>query len=207
MDDQNLVEALELRIKHDLEIRDSEDLLVTLTAAEHYLSHRKDLLFEAFTVAGEFRFGQTDYYNSILYYNKARKYNPASVIVFDRLIANLSAYYDLNKDKFIKSDLIKLPPSIKMLMDYYGNMSGSDQSVRIAEDLLSRIAYRCNYVAPEAIEGKETYTVSLIVDAIQKDVPMEQVRKEVSKFIADLIKKKKLKDMNATDTPKKEKKK
>jgi hypothetical protein len=187
-DNLDPIEAVADRVKYCIENNLGNELLNTLSAAETYLSDRKELLFDAFFNAGEFRLKELDYDNSIQYFNKSRKYNPAIIKVFDKIIESTNALYTANKEKFIKSDLLKLLPPIKMLIDYYGNLL-SDKQLSNAEDFISRLAYRINFIAPEAVEGKMTHRVNVIVNALEKEVPMEQVRKEVAKFIADLLKK------------------
>lgn len=191
-DNLDPVEVIAQQIKSNIDLNNGEGVITALLAAETYLTDRKELMFDAYRVAGEYRLSQSDHANSILYFNKTRKYNPTTVFVFDKIVESALAFYTANKHEFIKSDLLKLIPPIKMLIDYYRTLAGSEQSNLKAEDLLSRIAYRMQYVAPDSIEGKMTHRVSVIVDALEKDVPMEQVRQEVAKFIADLLKKKKL---------------
>ena len=205
-DNRDIIEVLAERVKNNIAENNWDELISALPAAETYLSDRKDLLFEAFCAAGEYRFSKIDYFNSILYYNKARKYNATTVFVFDKLVEITSAFYTANKEKFIKGDLLKLITPVKMLIDFYGNLTDSGKSLQIAENLLSNIAYRIKYLAPNAIEGHMTHRVNVIVNALEKDVPMEQVKKEISKFIADLLKKK-LKDLASSDVPKKKTKK
>ena len=89
----------------------------------------------------------------------------------------------------------------KMLIDYYGSIAGSDHSQQIAEDLISRIVYRINFVALDSVEGKMTYRVNEIVNALEKEVPMEQVKKDVGKLIADLLKKELKKKLDEAGKP------
>ena len=205
-DNRDIIEALAERVKNNIEDKNWDELISALPAAETYLSDRKDLLYNAFCAAGEYRFNTIDYFNSLLYYNKARKYNSTTVFVFDKLVEVSTSFYTANKEKFIKGDLLKLITPIKMLIDFYGNLLASRKSLQIAENLLSSISYRIKYLAPDTIEGHMTHRVNVIVDALEKDVPMEQVRKEVSKFIADLLKKK-MRDSASSDIPKKKTKK
>ena len=82
-----------------------------------------------------------------------------------------------------------------MLVDYYKNLPPvSTSTVKVAEELLNRLEYRIQFVAPDAVEGKMTFRTQNIINALEKDVPMEQVKTEVGKLIADLIKKKIKKD-------------
>jgi len=184
------IEALATKVRFCIDNNQGKDLLNCLQAADNYLSDRKELLYDAYFAAGEFELKELDYDNSIQYFNKARKYNPTIVIVFDKIIESVLAFYSVHKTKFIKGDLSKLLPPIKMLINYYGILPASEHSLKIAEDLISRIEYRKNFVASETEEGQMTFRVNVIVDALEKEVPMEQVKKEVAKLVSDLIKKK-----------------
>lgn len=191
INDIDPVVLLEKQVNNYIKNNFGEKLSTTLLAAETYLSDKKELLFNAFIISGAYKFNEKEYVDSILYYNKARKFNPTTPLPFEKIIEVITEFYFSNKDKFIKIDLIKLLPPIKMLCAYYKNIPDTEPTIKASEILMSSIAYRYKFVATEAVEGKMTYRVNLIVDALEKEVPMEQVKKEVSKFIADLIKKNK----------------
>jgi hypothetical protein len=202
---KDATEALAAKIRYCIDNNLAEDLVTTLPAAEIYLLDRKELLFEAFFAAGEFRAKELDYFNSILYFNKSKKFNATIVVVFDKIIESLQSLYTFNKEEFVKGDLLKLLPPIKVLVDYYGALLNGRTSLEQAGHLMSRIAYRINFVAPDAVEGKMTHRVNVIINALEKDVPMDQVKKEVGKFIADLLQKRKIRGNNpaASNTDKK----
>jgi hypothetical protein len=187
--DWDYKEVLAQRVRNNISDGNGEELIAALSAAEAYLSDQKELVFDAFMAAGDFQINQLDYYNSILYYNKARKYRSFAVLPFDNIIRSATGLYTTNKEEFIKVDLLRLIPAFQMLCDYYSALPNSGDATQKAEDLLSRMAYRATYVAKDSVEGKMTYRSCVISDALEKDVPMEQVKKEVGKLIADLIKK------------------
>lgn len=200
-DNLDPVEAVALSISNSIKKQNWEDLILALSAGETYLSDRKELMYEAFRNAGEYRFTESDYIGSILYFNKARKYNPTAVYIFDKIIESIGTIIKKEKDQFIKSDLEKLIPTIQMLLDYYDkSLPGAEKTRSTAKDLISKLNYRISYIAPDEIEGTMTHRINIIVNAIEKDVPMEQVVKEVSQFVADVIKKrKKLKEDNKNE--------
>lgn len=193
------VEALASKVRYCIDHDQGEDLVNCLEAADTYLSDRKELMYNAYFAAGEYKTKENDPFNSMLLFNKARKFNPRTIVVFDKLIDSLLLFYAPNKDHFIKSDLINLIPAIKTLIDYYNTVARSNDSVKRAEDLLISIAYRHEFIAPDAVEGSMTYRVNVIKDALEKDVPMEQVKIEVARFIADLLKKKIVEDKNTKE--------
>lgn len=192
IDEIDPVQALAQKIRRHIDRAENDDLVTTLQAAEKYLSDQKGLMFDAFFTAGNYRLKEQDTFSSILYFNKARKYNPATITVFDKIVESLVSFYTQNKDKAIKTDLLELIPPIRGINDYYQTIAPENESSQKAENLLRSIAYRLEFVAPDGIESPITYRVNQIRAALEKDVPMEQVKLEVAKYIAELLKKKRL---------------
>jgi hypothetical protein len=191
LDELEPVELLAQKIERAIQNENWEELLTTTSAAETYLSDRVDLMFHMYSHCGEYRQSQFNYDSAIPFFSRSRKYNPTSVDVFNKLIECFSSFFSSNKDLFIKADLEILVPTIKMLVDYYKNLPPvSASTVRTAEELVNRLEYRIQFVAQDTVEGKMTFRTQKIVNALEQDVPMEQVKTEVGKLIADLIKKK-----------------
>lgn len=199
-DNLDPIEVVALSIKNSIQKQKWEDLIPALSAGETYLSDRKELMYEAFRHAGEYRFNESDYIGSILYFNKARKYNPTTIYIFDKIIESIGTIIKKEKERFIKSDLEKLISAIQMLVDYYDNsFPGAEKTRKTATDMISKLNYRILYIAPNEIEGKMTHRINIIVNAIEKDVPMEQVVIEISKFVADILKREKKKETDNTN--------
>ncbi|MCE1168227.1 MAG: hypothetical protein LWX70_09030 [Sphingobacteriia bacterium] len=188
-DNLDPVEALATKVRFCIDNAQGEELLTCLKAADTHLTDRKELMYDTYYAAGEYMTRKDDPYNSILFFNKARKYDSKTIVVFDKLVDAFISFYTPNKEQFIKSDLISLIPPIKGLIYYYNSIAPENEPSKRAEELLTGIAYRTEYLAPEGIESTMTFRVAQLVNALEKEVPMEQVKKEVAKFIADLLKK------------------
>ncbi len=194
------VEVLADKVRYCIDNNQEKELVDSLKAADFYLSDRKDLMFDAYFFAGESSLKNKDSYNAILYFNKARKFNHTIVSVFDKLIESLISFYTPNKDRFIKTDLTSLIPPIKNIINYYISITPDSPYLNKGLDLLNSIAYRIEFIAPDAVEGQMTHRVNEITNALDKEVPIEQVKKEVGKFIADLLKKRKKNQDNESET-------
>lgn len=186
---QDIIDALEKRVRSNIEDHNWESLLEALLAAETYLSNKPQLLFEAFYSAGNYRLNKSLYFEAVEYYNKARKYNPTIVVVFDKIIESVDTFYRCHKDKLIKKDVERLLPTLKMLDNYYHGIPGSEPTSKITGELISSIAYRAHFVAPDTVEGPFTFRIDIMCAMLEKDVPMEQVKKEVGKFLVEILKK------------------
>lgn len=185
--DWDYKKTLTERVKRNIAEKDGEQLLVALDAAEAHLSENRELLFEALYFASDYQLSKGEPFESIRLLNKSRKYNPSIVQVFDKIIDTFTRIYDSNKEKFTKGDLKTIMPAIQMLIDYYAKFDLSEKSRKAGDDLLGRMVYRYKYVAEEQVEGKLTFQINNLAATIEKDVPIEQVKEEVAKIIANLL--------------------
>lgn len=200
----DLINILRKRIENGIKKKNARLYIDTLLAAEKYLNKEKELLYEAFIIAGDFYKNNFRYVDSIVNYNKARKYaSPSTIItVFDKIIETFDKFYINNLDKFIKNDLIKISTIISELCNYYEDFDNSKNTIERSYRLLNRIDYRIKYEADDKIEGNLTHAVDYLLNSIEKDIPLSQVNSELAKFLSKHLKKWRKDKKNNKDTQK-----
>ena len=182
-------EWLAARISNNIENQEWDKLIVALPTAEEQ-GVSIDLLEKGWTLSGDYLFQKSEWSGAVLAYNKAKKLNPRMVYVYDKIIESIDRFYINNKELFGKDDLLKLVPTIQSLIDFYYTHFGRTDSVQKGNELIQKINYRIEFVAKDAVETAVSFRVGQIVDALDKDVPMQQVHQDIAKILLPLIRKK-----------------
>jgi hypothetical protein len=119
--------------------------------------------------------------------NKARVldlYNKAHII---RLFQNLSNFYKEFEQEFSKSDLEIFLDSIKRLVEFYKVKGLWDSPpVKIGRDLINRINGKLPN-AQVATETKATFRVEQIADSLSQNVSPEEVKADVARILAPVV--------------------
>lgn len=185
---------LKTRITQNIKDKKYKKLIDALPVGEEY-GVAKELMYKGWRLAGQYQEEKNYLTEAILSYNKARRIKPSVIVVFDKVVSLLEDFFSKYKNEFSVDDLKMLKESISILENFHSVNYPSQEKVLVKiYDLLLRIDYILEYYPKIAKETKATFQVQKIYNAITDDMTMPEVRQELAKTLANIIRREKAKE-------------
>lgn len=184
---------LKTRITQNIKDKEYKKLIDALPVGEEY-GVAKELIYKGWRLAGQYQEEKNYLTEAILSYNKARRIKPSVIVVFDKVVSLLEDFFSKYKNEFSVDDLKMLKESISILENFHSvNYPSQKKALEKISDLLLRIDYISEYYSKIAKETKATFQVQKIYNAITDDMTMPEVRQELAKTLANIIRREKSK--------------
>jgi len=185
---------LKTRITQHIKDKDYKKLIEALPVAEKY-SVSKELMYKGWRLAGQYQEEKKYLTEAIISYNKARRIKPSVLFVFDKIVSLLIELVSKYKTEFSVDDLKTLKESISILENFHSvNYPSQEKVLSKIYDLLLRIDYISEFYPKIAKETKATFQVQKIYNAITDDMTMSEVRQELARTLANIIRREKAKE-------------
>lgn len=185
---------LKTRITRNIKDKEYKKLIDALPVGEEY-GVAKELMYKGWRLAGQYQEEKNYLTEAILSYNKARRIKPSVIVVFDKVVSLLEDFFSKYKNEFSVDDLKILKESISILENFHSvNYPSQKKALEKISDLLLRIDYILEYYPKIAQETKATFQVQKIYNAITDDMTMPEVRQELAKTLANIIRREKAKE-------------
>ena len=198
---------LKTRITQNIKDKEYKKLIDALPIGEEY-GVAKELMYKGWRLAGQYQEEKNYLTEAILSYNKARRIKPSVIVVFDKVVSLLEDFFSKYKNEFSVDDLKMLKESISVLENFHSvNYPSQEKVLSKIYDLLLRIDYISEFYPKIAKETKATFQVQKIYNAITDDMTMPEVRQELAKTLANIIRREKSKSKKKGKTTDKNKKK
>lgn len=185
---------LKTRITQNIKDKEYKKLIDALPVGEEY-GVAKELMYKGWRLAGQYQEEKNYLTEAILSYNKARRIKPSVIVVFDKVVSLLEDFFSKYKNEFSVDDLKMLKESISILENFHSvNYPSQKKALEKISDLLLRIDYILEFYPKIAKETKATFQVQKIYNAITDDMTMPEVRQELAKTLANIIRREKAKE-------------
>lgn len=185
---------LKTRITQNIKDKEYKKLIDALPVGEEY-GVAKELIYKGWRLAGQYQEEKNNLTEAILSYNKARRIKPSVIVVFDKVVSLLEDFFSKYKNEFSVDDLKMLKESISVLENFHSvNYPSQEKVLSKIYDLLLRIDYISEFYPKIAKETKATFQVQKIYNAITDDMTMPEVRQELAKTLANIIRREKAKE-------------
>ncbi len=185
---------LKTRITQNIKDKEYKKLIDALPVGEEY-GVAKELIYKGWRLAGQYQEEKNYLPEAILSYNKARRIKPSVIVVFDKVVSLLEDFFSKYKNEFSVDDLKMLKESISILENFHSvNFPSQKKALEKISDLLLRVHYILEFYPKIAKETKATFQVQKIYNAITDDMTMPEVRQELAKTLANIIRREKEKD-------------
>lgn len=185
---------LKTRITQNIKDKEYKKLIDALPIGQEY-GVAKELMYKGWRLAGQYQEEKNYLTEAILSYNKARRIKPSVIVVFDKVVSLLEDFFSKYKNEFSVDDLKMLKESISILENFHSVNYPSQEKVLVKiYDLLLRMDYILEFFPKIAKETKATFQVQKIYNAITDDMTMPEVRQELAKTLANIIRREKAKE-------------
>lgn len=161
--------------------------LDSLTLVADKYGVNKSLRYKTWITVGEHWFSEQQYVESTIAFNAARRIFPLRMKIVQQLFSSLSQYVQLYRNDFTKDDLIKLNHELKRILYFYKiNKQWINPSIVNMRFLSNDIDELIEF-APIQIEGPATHRTDKIVDSLQNNVSMDEVKAEFARIITPYL--------------------